>query len=291
MKISPGQTVLLTGASGGLGTYLAKAFAELGTHLMLVAFPGAGLEDLKQMAEQKGVRAVALAADLRDPEQRRLVMERTLAEFGGVDILINNAGVEFTSRYHELPEETVLDILRVNLEAPMVLTHMVLPHLLKRKAGFIVNMSSLAGKCGPAFQEPYAASKAGLVAFTSSLRATYRGSGVSASVICPGFVEAGIYTRLKETTGCVAPPLLGTSKPETVVRAVIRSIEKDLPEVIISRNPFRPLLGFIALFPSAGEWVLRQTGAHDFFGKVAEAQSKGKTGSELKAPGNLVGRG
>src|SRR5229473_1575045 len=120
MKISPGQTVLLTGASGGLGTYLAKAFAELGTHLMLVAFPGAGLEDLKQMAEQKGVRAVALAADLRDPEQRRLVMERALAEFGGVDILINNAGVEFTSRYHELPEETVLDILHVNLEAPMV---------------------------------------------------------------------------------------------------------------------------------------------------------------------------
>jgi short-subunit dehydrogenase len=259
---------------------MAKAFAELGTHLMLVAYPGVGLEELRRTVEQKGVRAIALAADLRDPEQRRLVMEKTLAEFGSVDILVNNAGVEFTSRYHELAEATLLDILHVNLEAPMVLTHMLLPHLLKRKAGFIVNMSSLAGKCGPACQEPYAASKAGLVAFTSSLRATYRGSGVSASVICPGFVEAGIYTRLKETTGCVAPPLLGTSKPETVVRAVIRSIEKDLPEVIISRNPFRPLLGFIALFPSAGEWVLRQTGAHDFFVKVAEAQAKGKKGAE-----------
>lgn len=276
MKISSGQIVLLTGASGGLGSYMAEAFAQKGTHMMLVAYPGTGLEDLRRKVEQKGVRASTMVADVSDPAQRRLIVEKTLQEFGNIDILVNNAGVEFTSAYHKLSAETIVNILRVNLEAPMVLSHLVLPEMLKRKSGFIVNVSSLAGKCGPAFQEPYAASKAGLIAFTTSLRATYRGSGVSASAICPGFVETGIYTKLKESTGCVAPPLLGTSQPQTVIRAMMRSVEKDLPEMIISRYPFRPLLAFMALFPSAGEWVIRQTGAHAFFSSVAEAQAKGK---------------
>jgi short-subunit dehydrogenase len=244
---------------------MAEAFAGMGAHLMLVAYPGAGLEDLKRKVEQKGVRAASLVADVSDPAQRRLIVEKTLQEFGNIDILVNNAGVEFTSAYHKLSAETIVNILRVNLEAPMVLSHIVLPEMLKRKS-----------ECGPAFQEPYAASKAGLIAFTTSLRATYRGSGVSASAICPGFVETGIYTKLKESTGCVAPPLLGTSQPQTVIRAMMRSIEKDLPEMIISRYPFRPLLAFMALFPSAGEWVIRQTGAHAFFSSVAEAQAKSK---------------
>jgi short-subunit dehydrogenase len=274
MNISPGQTVLLTGASGGLGTYLAKALAEKGVKLMLVAYPGVGLEELNTAVVKLGAKSIFLAADLRDPAQRTLVMERMLKEYGQVDILINNAGVEYTSAYHELPLQTVLDILNVNLEAPMVMTHLVLPGMLKRKSGFIVNMSSLAGKCGPAYQEPYAASKAGLIQFTTSLRGTYHGSGVSATVICPGFVEAGIYTRIKQNTGVIAPITLGTVSPEKVVKGVFRAIEKDLPEVIICKNPFRPLLAFIDLFPSAGEWALRQTGAHEFFRKVAEAQKK-----------------
>lgn len=274
MKITPGQIVLLTGASGGLGTYIAQAFAELGTHLVLVAFPGAELEELKRNVEKKGVRAITLTSDLRDPAQRQFVVDKAIAEFGKIDILVNNAGIEFTSPYHELPFESLNDILNINLQAPMLLTRIVMPDMLKRKSGFIVNISSLAGKSGPAFQEPYAATKAGLNAFTVSLRATYHGSGVSASVICPGFVEAGIYARLKEKTGCSAPLLLGTSRPESVSRAVIRSIEKDRPEIIINQYPIRPLLAFITLFPAAGEWVMRQLGVRAFFGRVVEAQAR-----------------
>jgi short-subunit dehydrogenase len=274
MKISSGQIVILTGASGGLGNYIAQALAQKGTHLMLVAYPGAGLEDLKRSVEKLGVRAVALVADVRDPAQRRDIVDRTIKEFGRVDILINNAGIEFTCPYHELPEQSVLDVLNVNLTAPMILTHMVLPDMLKRKSGFILNISSLAGKCGPAYQEPYAASKAGLINFTTAFRATYKYSGVSASVICPGFVEAGIYARLKDSTGCAAPLLLGTIKPERVVRAVIRAIEKNRPEIIISKWPFRQILAFIAFFPSGGEWLIRATGAHDFFGRIVAAQAK-----------------
>ncbi len=159
----------------------------------------------------------------------------------------------------------------------MILSRLVLPEMLERKRGHIVNISSLAGKSGPAYQEPYAATKAALVAFTSSLRATYRNTGVSASVIIPGFVEAGIYANLKAKAGCSAPALMGTSKPETVARAVIRAIERDRPEIIVNPLPIRPLLAFIALFPRAGEWMSNRTGANEFFRKVVEAQKRGRT--------------
>lgn len=276
MQISADQTVLLTGASGGLGTYIAETLAGRGVKLGLVAFPGAGLKALCQTVEKRGCKAIALASDLRDPAQRHHVIDRVRKELGEIDILINNAGVEFTSIYHELTENNIYEVLKVNLEAPMILTRLVLPGMLERKRGHVVNISSLAGKAGPAFQEPYAATKAALVAFTSSLRATYRGSGVSASVVTPGFAEAGIYAKLKTRSGCAAPALLGTCAPEQVARAVIRAIERNRPEIIVNPRPVRPLLAFAALFPSAGEWLIDKTGTNDFFRRVVEADKRNR---------------
>jgi short-subunit dehydrogenase len=274
MKIIAGQTVLLTGASGGLGTFMTHAFADRGLKLALVAHPGVDLGDLREDVERRGGKAVDWASDLRDAVQRRQLLEQVRKDLGPVDILVNNAGVEFTTAYHELSEENIHEIIGVNLEAAMVLTRLALPEMLRRGNGHIVNISSLAGKAGPAFQEPYAATKAGLIAFTSSLRATYRRSGVSASVIVPGFVEAGIYANLKARTGCSAPALLGTSPPEKVARAVLRAIERDLPEIIVNPIPVRPLLAFTILFPRAGEWLMNQIGANEFFRKVVAAQKR-----------------
>jgi short-subunit dehydrogenase len=276
MKLLAGQTVLLTGATGGLGTYMTHAFAGRGVRLALVAYPGNELEELRQAVERRGCRAVAFALDLRDPGQRHALLARVRQEFGPIDVLVNNAGVEFTAAYHELSEKNIGEILSVNLEAPMILTRLLLPEMLERKLGHIVNISSLAGKSGPAFQEPYAATKAALVAFTASLRATYRPAGVSASVVTPGFVEAGIYAQLKERSGCVAPATLGTSSPQAVARAVLRVIERDLPEVIVNPVPVRPLLAFTALFPRFGEWISNKVGANEFFRKVVEAQKRGR---------------
>jgi short-subunit dehydrogenase len=271
MKIHAGLTVLLTGASGGLGAFMTRAFADRKVKLALVAHPGIGLEKLRQEVERSGVRASALACDLRDPAQRRAIVEQVTKEFGRIDILVNNAGVEFTSAFHELSEENIRDIVSVNLESAMSLTRLVLPGMLQRRSGHIVNISSLAGKAAPAFQEPYAATKAGLIAFTFSLRASYRRDGISASVIVPGFVEAGIYAKLKEKSGCSAPALLGTSSPQSVASAVIRAIEHNQPEVIINPLPVRPLLALTAMFPSLGEWAISKTGGHEFFRSVAES--------------------
>lgn len=277
MKIKSGDTVLITGASGGLGTVMTAAFASLKVKLALVAHPGAGLTELKQSVEGRASGVMAISSDLRDPNQRRELLKEIRREFGPIDILVNNAGIEFTSRYHDLSEEQICDVLNVNLEAPMILTRLVLPEMLEKKRGHIVNISSLAGKGGPAFQEAYAASKAGLISFTASLRATYRGSGVGASVIIPGFVEAGIYSRIKNRTGCSAPALLGTSQPDAVVRAMMQAIEGNRAEVVVNSMPVRPILAVAALFPSLGEWLIRTMGANRFFESVAKV-AKGDQG-------------
>ncbi|MCX7865523.1 MAG: SDR family oxidoreductase [Limisphaera sp.] len=265
MQIEAGQTVLLTGASGGLGSVMARALAQRGVRLALVAHPGAQLEPLAAELRQQGVEALALIADLRQNQERVRVVEVTQQAFGTIDLLINNAGVEHNGPYHELPEAAIEEVLSVNLVAAMLLTRLVMPRMLDQRRGHVVNISSLAGMVGPAFQEPYAASKAGLIAFTQSLRATYNGSGVSASVIVPGFVETGIYSRLKVQAGRPAPPLLRPVSPERVVRAVFQAIERDLAQVIVTFYPVRPLLFWLLCAPG---WAVRLTnalGVNNFF--------------------------
>jgi short-subunit dehydrogenase len=274
MRISGSEVVLVTGASGGLGIPICEALARRGVKLAMVAYPGVELDELLDAIKVHSPHSIAFPADLRDPEQRRSTVRRVQAELGSIHILVNNAGVEFTATYHTLEEEQILDVIRVNLEAAMLMTRLVLPDMVKNRRGHIVSMSSLAGKAGPAYQEAYAATKAGLVAFTSSLRATYRNTGVSASVVVPGFVEAGIYAKLKERSGCSAPAILGTSSPQKVVQAVLKVIEKDLPEMIVNPIPIRPLLSLASLSPRFGEWAINMTGGHDFFRRVIEADSQ-----------------
>ena len=272
---------MLTGASGGLGIHFVKTFAQLSVRLVLAAFPGNDLQEIRAEIEKQGCESIDMICDLRDAGQRLKLIEMAVNRFGRVDVLVNNAGVEFTAFYHELSETQIATVLAVNLEAPLMLTRLVLPAMLAQKRGHIINISSLAGKSGPAFQEPYAATKAALIAFTLSLRSTYRALGVSASAIVPGFVEAGIYSRLKAQTGMSAPVWLGTSEPELVVRAVMRAIESDRPEIIVNPVPVRALLAFTALFPRAGEWVTGKIGANDFFRRAVE---KGKKTSKQKTP-------
>jgi short-subunit dehydrogenase len=135
-------------------------------------------------------------------------------------------------------------------------------------------MSSLSGKAGPPCSEPYVATKAGLIAFTESLRAEYNGTGVGFSVIVPGFVETGIYQRVVEETGIKAPRLLGTSQPDAVARAMVRAIKKNLPEVIVNPGPTRLLTTLAEISPTLGEWFMRRIGAVDWFKSVARIREQ-----------------
>ncbi len=269
-----GKTALLTGANGGIGSHLAAALAAEGVNLFLVGFGEHGLAALVDAAAAQGVRAKSTHADLRDPSQRQDVVAAARREFGDIDLLVNNAGVEYSCPYHELTPVQIDDVLQVNLTASMMLAHLVLPDMLRRRSGHIINMSSLAGKSGPAFQEPYAATKAALTAFTYSLRASYRPAGVSASVITPGFVDTGIYARLKNRTHCSAPFLLSPVSPDRVARALVRAIRNDLPEVLVSRYPVQPILMTLALMPRLGLWMIARLGTHEFFRRVVAASKR-----------------
>jgi len=240
-----------------------------GVNLFLVGFLHPGLESLANRVRERGCRSGFFAADLRDASQREYIALEAERVLGPIDLLINNAGVEYTCAYHELSVGQIEEVLGVNLTASMLLAHRLLPGMLERGRGHIVNISSLAGKSGPAFQEPYAASKAGLTAFTYSLRATYRRRGVSASVLTPGFVDAGIYSRLKARLGYGAPFLIGAVGPEKVARAVVRVIRNDTPEKVISLFPVWPVLGLIAVMPRLGLWLVDRLGTHEFFRKAA----------------------
>jgi short-subunit dehydrogenase len=268
-----GRTAILTGASGGLGMYIAKALASQKMNLVLTALSGSTLDDVAAKISHQ-TKVLSFPADLADRAALESLIINARNAFGAIDLLVNNAGVAMFFPYHKLRSDDIKRSINVNLTSSLLLTRMVLPGMLERGSGHIVNISSLSGKAGPSCAELYVATKAALIAFTESLRAEYRGTGVSASVICPGFVEAGIYQRAVEDTGLTAPWILGTSSPERVARAVVEAIKKDRPEIIVNPGPTRLLTTVAEFFPSFAEWVLRYFGINDWFRRVAETREQ-----------------
>ena len=276
MKELTSRVALVTGASRGLGVHLVHALARERMKLVLVARSAEPLEKLAKELSAGGTEALALPADLSRTEEMESMVARATAHFGAIDVLVNNAAVMKTSRYHELRPDEIASELGTDLVSPMILTRLVLPGMLERRRGHVVNMSSLAGKGGAPYHGCYAASKAGLIAFTQSLRQEYLGTGVSASVICPAYIQdAGMFQDMKDATGVSSPLLIGTT-PEAVAKAVVGAIRGDRAEVLVNRVPARPLMALLQLTPKGGERIMRLLGAFKPFDQVIETQSPGK---------------
>ena len=260
MKELQGRTALITGASRGIGLYVAKTLAKEGMNIVLAARSSQLLEELAVELRQLGVRALAVETDVADESQLHRLVDAALAEFGSIDVLVNNAGIEAFRPFHLIEPADVTQTIQVNLTATLILTRLVLPHMLQAGRGHIVNMASTAGKYGPAFGAAYGATKAGMIAFTQSLRGELYKTGISASAICPGFAtEGGVYEVIKERTGRGTPWYLGSTSAEAVSRAVVRSIRHDRPEAIINFPALRPVFVLCQAFPRIGEWIVRVT--------------------------------
>jgi len=268
MRDLEGRTAVLTGASGGIGPHIAQALGREKMNVVLTGLSAAGLDQLATKMQTTNV--ISILTDVTERTALEQLVKAVTTKYGSVDLLVNNAGIEMFSRYHMLSLDDIERNIKVNLTSAMLLTYLVLPGMLNRRSGHIINMSSLSAKAAPPCAEPYAATKAGLIAFTESLRAEYREAGVSASVICPGFVTAGIYQRIVDETGVCAPRILGTSSPELVARAVVRAVKEDIPEIIINPGPTRLLTTLAELSPSFAEWVMHRIGAVEWFMKVAK---------------------
>ena len=251
---------------------IARAMAREGMNLVLAARSQPRLEELANELRLFGVRVIAVPTDVAQQDQLRKLVDATLTEFGGIDVLVNNAGIEAFRPYQQLEPADICQTIQVNLTATLLLTRFVLPHMLEAKCGHIVNMSSTAGKYGPAYGAAYGASKAGMIAFTQSLRGELYRTGVSASVICPGFAtQGGVYDVIKQRIGRGTPWYLGSTSAEAVARGVLKSIRQDRPELILNFPALRPVFSLAQAFPRIGEWIVRTT-TRRFLKRAAERE-------------------
>lgn len=187
---------------------------------------------------------------LTDAGFRADLISEAVDRLGGVDILINNAGIEAIGHLDRTAPGLIDESVLVNLAAVMDLTRLVLPGMLARGAGHVVSMASLAGVGTPPYLSVYAGTKAGVIGFTRAIRAEFRNRGVSASAICPGFVRGGgMYQRKQDRMPVKEPWLLGTTTRHRVAATVIRAVERDLPEPIVNGGPARIVAALVNAWP------------------------------------------
>ena len=184
-----GKIAIVTGAGRGIGRAIALALGEAGARVALAARSEGEIRSVAQEIRGKDGDALAIAADLtRDDEIERLV-KQTVKEWGAVDILVNNAGWGKTATVVDSRVEDWDRTLQINLRAPMVLTRLVLPGMIAKKSGAVVNIGSISSKAGTANTSAYSASKFGMLGFTQSLFEEVREYGIKVSIILPGFVD------------------------------------------------------------------------------------------------------
>jgi short-subunit dehydrogenase len=264
------RNAIVTGASHGIGTYIARALAANGANLLLVARTE---RELAALAGELGDRKTNVAyavVDLADKDAADAVAAAAASNLGGVDILVNNAAIELQRRFHTLDVDEIEQVIRVDLIAPVALARLLLPQMLERGYGRIVNISSLAGHVGFPFTEAYAASKDGLNAFSRVLRNDYRANGVSASTVILGAVkDDGIGQRTMDEFALETNTSFMVT-PEKVAKAVIRAIEKDTAEIVVMPGPGRLMKALMDLFPGLGPRMTRISGGDKVMAQVAD---------------------
>jgi short-subunit dehydrogenase len=224
------------------------------------------LEDVARSIRDRGGEAISVQADITDDTARGNLVKRARIEFDRIDILVNNAGVDDIVQYEWQKPEEIRGLLEVNLLAPLLLTRQILPDMLERGDGHIVNISSLAGRTGMPYAVAYAASKAGLAQWSLSLRTELADRGVKVSIVSPGFVgDAGVFARRKKNP----PGSLGTSRPTQVARAVIKALETNAAEIVVNPRPARLLMGLQAVSPELAARVADRLGLVAFLRSLA----------------------
>jgi len=190
-----GKSIIVTGASSGIGKALCLALAPQGPRLALAARDVARLEEVASACRAAGAQTVVVSTDVTSLDECRRLVERTVETFGGLDVLVNNAGASMMARFDETLDLSIYErLMDVNYLGCVYPTHFALPHL-KRSRGQIVVMSSLAGLTGVPTRTGYAASKHAVNGFFDSLRIELDGSGVSVTIVAPYFVLSEIHRR------------------------------------------------------------------------------------------------
>ena len=240
------NVVIITGASKGIGAELARQMAASGAMLALVARDRPALEKVAAECVALGARAEVIVADVAIEEDCRRMVEHAIASFGRIDTLVNNAGATMWARFEDIADMAILArIMQVNYMGAVYCTHYALPHL-KASKGRLVGISSLAGRTGVPTRSGYAASKHAMTGFFDTLRIELADSGVSVTMIYPGFVSTGIR---ENATGPDGKPILVSPVKEGEVMSVEECARMTLKAIIArKREVIMTARGRIGLF-------------------------------------------
>jgi short-subunit dehydrogenase len=252
------KVVLITGASSGFGEDAARLFAREGCKVVLAARRLDRLQALVAEIQNEGGEALAIPVDVSEAAEIKVMVQTALDLYGKIDILFNNAGYGSVDWFEKLdPERNIETIIQVNLTGTMLVTHAVLPHMLKCGKGHIINMASVAGLISPTLLTTYSAGKYGVRAFTDALRREVFPFGIKVSGIYPGpatteFGQKLGRTKSRDTVKRFKYPHLSS---EYVASRVVGVAKRPVRSLVIPWY-FRIITGFDTLFPVVVDWIL-----------------------------------
>ncbi len=245
-----GQVVVITGASSGIGRATALAFAREGGRVVLAARRASALDAVAQEVKALGGEALAVPTDVTDRQQVERLVDHALQTWGQVDVFIANAGAYIRKPIRELQVEEIERAMAVNFYGAVYGVLAVLPHMLERRRGHIVLVTSMDGKKGIPPDAPYVAAKFALSGFGDVLRQELHGTGVGVTIVFPGRVDTPLIANLK------VPWISAKIPPEAVAEAILRGIRRRQPEVIVPWQA-RLLIYAHTLSPRLADWAVR----------------------------------
>ena len=219
-----GRTVLVTGASSGIGAALARALAAQGDTVALVARRADRLEAVRAECLATSPATEVWAADLSEPEAAAHLALQIWDFYGGFDVLVNNAAVPMRRHVTRLTMDEVERTMRINYFSPVAMSLAVLPRMLERSAGTIVNVSSLGGRLGITAEAAYSGSKFALAGWSESMVVDLDGTGVSVKLIIPGAIDTEIWDQPDNDAPLYDGP---KEPPETIAAGIVAAIDSD----------------------------------------------------------------
>lgn len=258
-------TVLITGASQGIGKATALLFARKGYDLVLAARQPERLEAVAQEVQTLGRAALSIPTDVRDAEQVNTLVHKALEHYGSIDVLVNNAGIYISGSAEDFSLDDWHQAIDTNLWGYIHTIQAVLPHFLERGSGTIVNLSSIGGKVPVPFLVPYCTSKFAVTGLTQALHSELAPQGIHVCGIYPNLIKSSLMERAifrgknaqarrDQLNQVVSTPVI--EKPEDVAQAIWDGVKNQRAEVVVGSANFSKTA--YRLFPGLMQWVFRQ---------------------------------
>lgn len=215
-----GKTALVTGSTSGIGLAIAKGFADAGLNIVLNGFGDADkIEEERKTIEAKGVKAIYSGADMTKPDEIAAMVKEAEAEFGNIDVLVNNAGIQFVSPVEDFPIEKWDAIMAINLSSAFHTTKAVIGGMREAGWGRVINMCSAHGLVASPYKSAYVAAKHGILGFTKTIALEVAQDNITCNAICPGYV----FTPLVENQIADTAKARGISEDEVINDVLLKA--------------------------------------------------------------------